>query len=523
MKKIASIFVLGVCLISCSPETPATLTLSANAIAISNRGDPLTIELTSNLSWKVSDLPDWLTLIPASGEGNTQIQVLGAPNTENPRTAEIRFISTESKNQLSATLKISQSNINFNLNVTNIPLDPAPTSFKVWITTDAEWSVGSAPDWVSVSPLQGVGSGTITIDVPFNNTQADRFGTVSLTYYDKTAAVNITQQGYALYADGEVLQYMQSSMPRPVILVFTGDGYTIEDCKVGGLFEQNAAEGIEALFSVEPYKSYRAYFSVYIVFAHSLERGASQVNLGITKQTAFGATFTSTTNSGTNMTADNTKAYSYAQKVPGMAEYGINNTAVFMMVNQDRYGGTCTLNTAGRSVAKIPVSRRNGNQSYASVLMHEGGGHGFGRLADEYVDYNTEIPPDVLATDRSRQNSGMYLNVDYTDDPQLIRWSYFLGLYGYDRVGIYQGAHYYRYGVWRAEETNCMINNIPYYNAVCRELIVKRILTISGEGYTFEKFLDRDFVRAPSTAAILEARAFDPQTFIPLAPPDVEI
>ena len=527
MKNIAAIAVIcvwGACLVSCSPsEAPSTLTLTANAITLSSKGDPSTIEIKSTIPWNISgSLPDWLTVTPTSGQGDASIQVRGVPNTKTQRTAEIRFVPTQNTNNLSATLRVSQPVVSLNLSLSSVQLEYGVTTFGVTISTEAAWSIEGVPDWYTISPMSGSGSSSLTVSVTANNTPNDRTGTASIKFYDSATSFSVTQLG-AIYADGEVLQYMHSSKSQPVILVFTGDGYIKEDCKMGGLFEQNAAEGIEALFSIEPYKSYREYFSVYIVFAHSLERGASQVNLGITKQTCFNATFTSTTSSGTNITADNTKAYEYAQKVPGMAEYGINNTAVFMMVNQDRYGGTCTMNTAGRSVAKIPVSRRNGNSSYANVLLHEGGGHGFGRFVDEYVSNETQIPDNTMTTDRSYQNRGMYLNVDFTDDPQSVYWAHLINQPFYDRVGIYQGGALYRYGVWRAEETNCMINNIQYYNAICRELIVRRILTISGEGFTVEKFLAKDLVRTPGAPAIMEARAFDPQTFIPLAPPEVEI
>ncbi len=32
----------------------------------------------------------------------------------------------------------------------------------------------------------------------------------------------------------------------------------------------------------------------------------------------------------------------------------------------------------------------------------------------------------------------------------------------------------------------------PYFDTVCRELLVRRILTLAGEEYTFEKFLEND-------------------------------
>ena len=40
-------------------------------------------------------------------------------------------------------------------------------------------------------------------------------------------------------------------------------------------------------------------------------------------------------------------------------------------------------------------------------------------------------------------------------------------------------------------------SNSGYFSTFCRELIVRRIMELSGEEYTFEKFLERDVPPAP--------------------------
>lgn len=617
--KFIFILCLGISSVFCSKDPPPHLKLSINEISIGSRGGVLTVEVESNVAWKVaSNFPNWVLLSPSSGEGNGTIQVSALPNTKYARTADILIFSSHGGTNVSATLKVTQSLLSFDVDHANVCLENDGGEARVMLNTEAEWSVLSAPEWATVSPASGNGSGTVTLSASINQNKRERAGTVSFSYYDALHTISLSQKGDAIfnkppekpellyppnnsesvstfprfewkcvdpdgddltytlcvsedgvtfteygpftdtavflngelkeaslhyykvkaddgdhgetwsdiycfetidrtiYADGEVIEYMTSSKPNPVVLLFTGDGYRKQECGVGGLFEQNAIEGIEALFEVEPYRSYREYFSVYIVFAHSLESGATQIDQGIYKMTAFGTSFD---DEGTHMTTNTDKAFDYALKVPGMSDYGLRNTCVFMMVNQDRYAGTCWMWTSGRSVAICPVSRRGGNYSYASVVLHEGGGHGFGRLADEYINNNTQIPESEIDRYRSNQSTGMYLNVDFTSDPQRVLWAHFLGLSGYGRVGVFEGGALYRYGAWRSEETNCMINNIHYFSAACREQIVKRILTISEEGYTLDKFLERDYLKTPNAALDMETKMFDSAAFVPLAPP----
>ncbi|MCL1974131.1 MAG: M64 family metallo-endopeptidase [Bacteroidetes bacterium] len=623
MKVTKFIFTLTICLfaLSCSKTPPPKLEFSTQSISLDPRGSVSTLSIKSNTSWKIStSLPEWLTIRPASGQGEAQLEISGVPNTKYPRTVEILFVGTEQGSNVSATLQITQSTVDFKVDKTALALENDGAAVLLSINTDAVWRVQNIPDWATVTPEAGQGNAVVRIAASVNEAKRERSGSIDFTYFDSQLSLILNQKGDArynkppnkpellypldgdtdvstfprfawrcsdpdgdsiayslyistdgfgfaeygpyadslvylnseftpsmlyyykivaddgdggvtesdtysfttcnrtVYADGTVLPYMRATHPQPVILIFTGDGYIKQECNAGGLFEQNATEGIEALFSIEPYKSYRDYFTVYIVFAHSIESGATQLDQGIYRQTAFGTTFD---DSGTHMSTNTDKAFEYARFVPEMTDYGLNNTVIFMMVNQDRYAGTCWMWPGGRSVAICPVSRRSSTYGYANVVLHEGGGHGFGRLADEYVNNNTQIPASEVSSYRSSQDRGMYLNVDFTTDSQKILWAQLLGLPGYNRVGIFEGAALYRYGAFRSEETNCMINNMKYFSAACREQIVKRILTISGEGYSLEKFVGTDYVRSPNAEAEAQTKSFDPKTFIPLAPPVV--
>ncbi|MBO5707827.1 MAG: hypothetical protein J6S01_00685, partial [Bacteroidales bacterium] len=59
-------------------------------------------------------------------------------------------------------------------------------------------------------------------------------------------------------------------------------------------------------------------------------------------------------------------------------------------------------------------------------------------------------------------------------------------------VDVYEGAFFHTRGVFRSEPTSCMNNNIPYYNAISREAMVKRIKKYAGEEYSFEDFKAND-------------------------------
>lgn len=165
---------------------------------------------------------------------------------------------------------------------------------------------------------------------------------------------------------------------------------------------------------------------------------------------------------------------------------------VVMPLNSTKYAGTAYLFGDGNSIAMCPMSEETPPNDFEGIVHHEAGGHGFAFLCDEYVYYKQRIPQSRINDIKEWQKSGFQMNLDFTNNPEEILWKDFIGLEKYGMVGIFEGGYEYCYGVWRCEENSCMNNNVPYYNAQSRWLIVKRIMQLAGIEYSFEDFIRDD-------------------------------
>ena len=69
---------------------------------------------------------------------------------------------------------------------------------------------------------------------------------------------------------------MVNGNPKTVFnLIFLGDGFITDDLIAEtGVFDKAVEEAYEALFAVEPYKTYKEYFNVWSVACESKERGS---------------------------------------------------------------------------------------------------------------------------------------------------------------------------------------------------------------------------------------------------------
>lgn len=243
----------------------------------------------------------------------------------------------------------------------------------------------------------------------------------------------------------------------------------------------NAA--IEGLFEVEPYKTYREYFIVYKLAAYSNETGVTNNKTGVSADTKFGSYWSGGNSTYLGTTAKRTGIYEWCNKIPEFKDMPKKNTAVAVVINANVYAGTCTMWSNGESIALMTYNRNAGSvqTEFVNTVKHELGGHGIGRLADEYTTSSGFYPEDEKPELKQWQGWGTYLNVSLESDMSNSPWAHFTDVEGYSHVEMFERAAGYKMGVWRPEQTSCMISNLPYFNSPSRFYIVKRILETAGE------------------------------------------
>ena len=289
---------------------------------------------------------------------------------------------------------------------------------------------------------------------------------------------------YRMDKQYETLQ--RASKGRGIDIVLLGDAFTDIDIATG--YYHNVMEFVmESFFSIEPTKTYRDYFNVHMVYAVSrracIGDDPSQVALGTVLDKTNGIS------NRLNLIPD----YIYTAVPRGVIPYPS------IIMNNNNVGLTF-LKGSGIIEPNYSFSGYSiGGRGYLkSTVLHESVGHGFGLLADEYVDYLSDDWQEISDSKKNRlkldHEKGLSLNVSLTDDPTSVYWSHLIGHSRYPYVGVYEGGYYYASGVWRSEYESVMRSSRDYlyFNAISRELLVKRILELSGEGYSFEKFLQTD-------------------------------
>ena len=313
--------------------------------------------------------------------------------------------------------------------------------------------------------------------------------------------------------DGEVMTLQKATVGKGINLVFMGDAYVDKDMGKGGLYETLMKQSMEEFFAIEPYKTLRDRFNVYAVKVVSPNGWT-----GPGYETALGAVFTH----GSSATGNIDKCIEYALKVPAIKDS--KNLMISVLVNSRNAGGITNMIESSQSGVAFTSSEGNNPESFGMILRHEAGGHAFAFLDDEYF-YPGQASEEHIAHRQSMYDKyGWYANVDFTDDPAKVKWSAFLSDERYaGQVGIFEGASRFAEGAYRPTNHSMMNDHYEYFNAPSRWAIYKRIMELSGEEASFEKFLEYDEINRKASAAQSSAartRSFEtPASSIPHTPP----
>ena len=323
--------------------------------------------------------------------------------------------------------------------------------------------------------------------------------------------------------DGNVKQLQKAKKGNGIDIVLMGDGFSdrqIADGTYAAVMDKMA----DAFFSEEPYTSHRDLFNVYSVDVVSMVEGYD--NAGQALSGWFG--------DGTEVGGDDARCMEYA--LGAVSEDRMDNTLIIVAMNSTAYAGTCYMHgsvsgeirdyACGTAVAYFPIG--TSDAGLAQLVHHEAGGHGFAKLDDEYAyEENGTIPAAVVSGKRNMAKLGWWKNVDFTNDPEKVKWARFLKdeRYKFDGLGVFEGASTYIKGAWRPTENSIMRYNTGGFNAPSREAIWYRIHKLAyGDDwqYDYEEFVAYDAVNRKTSEAAAAPRRYAPERpFTPTAPPVV--
>jgi hypothetical protein len=165
MKKLNILFVLaGMMLIAASCGKKVNVAFTTSEINVVAEGGEVSASLTSNGDWTVDSSPEWLTVSPTSGSGDTQLLLnVTANNGMEVRSGQVKVSSKDNV----ATLTVTQDFATEYLRVSpdNIGCDRWGNTFEISVESNLAWTLSGLPEWITASVTEGSNDGLIEVVV----------------------------------------------------------------------------------------------------------------------------------------------------------------------------------------------------------------------------------------------------------------------------------------------------------------------------------------------------------------------
>ena len=314
-------------------------------------------------------------------------------------------------------------------------------------------------------------------------------------------------------ADGKKAIIQSATTDKDIKVVIMGDGFS-DRMIANGKYEETMNKACNALFTTKIAQSFKNRFTVVSVTTVSKNEVFSDNT----------STALDCYNNEKGIGGNHAKVLQYAKDAIG--EENMDDAVIIVVLNSElasggELGGVCYMyqpeqtNTwgSGTSISYVPNMTGNGGlfdvTSFETVLSHEAIGHGFAKLGDEYVTKEMEIPSNEKANKQAEALKGWWKNVDFTNDPEQVKWSTFIhdDNYANENIGVYEGGLTYRNGVYRPTPNSLMGSNATDFNAPSRQAIWYRINKLtqgdSWEG-SYEDFVTYDMTLKSSSAPTKE-------------------
>ena len=392
-------------------------------------------------------------------------------------------------------------------------------SEEMVLNADGPWTVARKPDWCTISKESGIGKTALTVNItPLTHGSGARTDTLvfSMQLGGKTIETNciLRQYDYEYEEDSYItLQKATKGNNGGIDIVFAGDGFDGVSISDGSYLDLVKYQ-TECFFAVEPYRSMREYFNVYVTFPLSQEKGVNTLYTYVNNRfgTLYGMNeLTISEITSTSLITESDEVMDYVVEKTPIQRENLWRTVTILVPNSTDYDGHTEFMDNGAALCICPPSDKPYPKDTRGVIQHEAGGHGFGKLGDEEILRNAFAPAKVKGQVDDMHRRGWYQNLATTGKLSQVPWAEFIFDTDYsDYVDVYEGGYGYTRGIYRPEVNSCMNYGIPYYNTPSRLNIYRRIKDYSGEEYRMEDFRAQDtFEWGPTTVTRAEEKDFD--------------
>lgn len=229
-------------------QSGKTISISDAVLQFSDKSGSQAVQIKSDGTWNAGCTDNWVSLLPASGNGDGDLTVGVSENTSyEERTSTINIQLYE----IGKSISVQQQSKYFNLTSQEIKFPSKGGSTTLSVSTNDQWTAATtAPvSWLTLTPGNDGDTPTLKIIATDNTTASPRSATIEVnTQGGRKIALSVTQAVRTLQVSQSKLSFFPKGGSSTVnvetdgtyAITSTGDWFSIEN--VSGSFTVTATE-----------------------------------------------------------------------------------------------------------------------------------------------------------------------------------------------------------------------------------------------------------------------------------------
>lgn len=172
------------------------LALDKTVMEVAAEGESFEVNLTCNGDWSITSSPEWINILPSSGNGDAVLRMaVGANNDTKSRTGVVMVTAKNNVVTLTVTQDSRQNSIVLTPSEINCGFDGG--SFEVEVTSNCDWSVNIPVHWITCSSENGTNDGTVlfTVSPSVGEINVEREANVVFIGAHVEATLHVLQSG----------------------------------------------------------------------------------------------------------------------------------------------------------------------------------------------------------------------------------------------------------------------------------------------------------------------------------------
>ena len=216
-------------------EAEPELTTNNSSLNFAAAGGLSSFSFNTNKNWTITEIPDWLTLDPTSGEPSKDAISVKATCAENTaytsRTANITISAGGLTKTINVTQEAAVKTISLSVSTTSLSVSGQGGTASFTVTCNDNWTITNIPDYVTLSRTSGTESAsavTVNVTVKQNFVYGNRNKSFTVKAGDQVKYISVNQNGPTSYSIGSQVSKAGDLQD--------GQPYIIENNKYAGLY-----------------------------------------------------------------------------------------------------------------------------------------------------------------------------------------------------------------------------------------------------------------------------------------------